>query len=172
MTPFDPADCSPPGSSVHGILQARRLEWVAISSSGESSRLREQTHVCCVSRTGRRVFTTEPRGSPGVRCRLSFIRHCSCSRGIRSCYLITSRRLHLQMPSHWALGFQNEEYTIIQTIFKWKKKGKFRECWVLFTLKSLSHVCVCVYLYVCVCMCLYAYACMYLCLYTYFWQDA
>ena len=29
----DPTDCSPPGSSVHGILQARVLEWVAISSS-------------------------------------------------------------------------------------------------------------------------------------------
>jgi len=33
----DPMDCSPPGSSVHGILQARILEWVAISSSGGSS---------------------------------------------------------------------------------------------------------------------------------------
>ena len=33
----DPMDCSPPGSSVHGILQARILEWVAISSSRESS---------------------------------------------------------------------------------------------------------------------------------------
>ena len=30
---FDPVDCSPPGSSVRGILQARKLEWVAISSS-------------------------------------------------------------------------------------------------------------------------------------------
>ena len=29
----DPTDCSPPGSSVHGILQARILEWVAISFS-------------------------------------------------------------------------------------------------------------------------------------------
>ena len=29
----DPMDCSPPGSSVHGIFQARILEWVAISSS-------------------------------------------------------------------------------------------------------------------------------------------
>ena len=28
-------DCSPPGSSVHGMLQARILEWVAISSLGE-----------------------------------------------------------------------------------------------------------------------------------------
>ena len=31
----DPKDCKLPGSSVHGILQARILEWVAISSSGE-----------------------------------------------------------------------------------------------------------------------------------------
>ena len=33
----DPMDCSPPGSSVYGILQARVLEWVAISSSRGSS---------------------------------------------------------------------------------------------------------------------------------------
>ena len=30
-TPTDPMDCSPPGSSVHGIFQARALEWVAIA---------------------------------------------------------------------------------------------------------------------------------------------
>ena len=36
LTLFDPMDCSPPGSSVHGILQARTLEWVAISFSRES----------------------------------------------------------------------------------------------------------------------------------------
>ena len=41
----DPVDCSPPGSSVHGILQARVLEWVAISFSRGSSRPRDQTHV-------------------------------------------------------------------------------------------------------------------------------
>ena len=33
LTLCDPMDCSPPGSSVHGILQAGTLEWVAISSS-------------------------------------------------------------------------------------------------------------------------------------------
>ena len=32
LTLFDPMDCSPPGSSVHGILQARILEWVAMPS--------------------------------------------------------------------------------------------------------------------------------------------
>ena len=36
-TPSDPMDCSPPGSSVHGILQAKVLEWVAISFSKRSS---------------------------------------------------------------------------------------------------------------------------------------
>ena len=41
----DPMDCSPPGSSVHGILKARILEWVARPSSRASSRPRDQTHV-------------------------------------------------------------------------------------------------------------------------------
>ena len=39
----DPVNCSPPGSSVHGILQARILEWVVISFSRESSPPRDQT---------------------------------------------------------------------------------------------------------------------------------
>ena len=38
-------DCSPPGSSVYGILQARILEWVAISFSRGSSQPRDQTQV-------------------------------------------------------------------------------------------------------------------------------
>ena len=37
LTLCDPMDCSPPGSSVHGILQARIQEWVAISFSRGSS---------------------------------------------------------------------------------------------------------------------------------------
>ena len=40
--------CSPPGSSLHGILQARVLEWVAISFSRGSSRPRDQTQVSCI----------------------------------------------------------------------------------------------------------------------------
>ena len=41
LTLCDPKDCSPPGSSVHGIFQARLLEWVAMPSSRGSSRLRK-----------------------------------------------------------------------------------------------------------------------------------
>ncbi|ADY76802.1 PP287 [Orf virus] len=37
----DPMDCSLPGSSIHGILQAKTLEWVAISFSRGSSSLRD-----------------------------------------------------------------------------------------------------------------------------------
>ena len=40
LTHCDPMDCSPPGSSVHGILQARTLEWVAMPSSKGSSQPR------------------------------------------------------------------------------------------------------------------------------------
>ena len=40
---LDPADCSPPGSSVHGILEARILEWAAIPFSRGSSRPRHRT---------------------------------------------------------------------------------------------------------------------------------
>ena len=45
----DPMDCSPPGSSVHGILQARILEWVAISFSRGSSQPRDWTRVSCIA---------------------------------------------------------------------------------------------------------------------------
>ena len=41
----DPMDCSLPGSSVHGIFQAKVLEWIAISSSRGSSRPRDQTQI-------------------------------------------------------------------------------------------------------------------------------
>ena len=45
----DPMDCSLPGSSLHGILQARILEWVAISFSRGSSQLRDRTWVSCIA---------------------------------------------------------------------------------------------------------------------------
>ena len=48
----DSVDCSPPGSSIHGILQAKILEWVAISFSRISSRSRDWTQVSRIA--GRR----------------------------------------------------------------------------------------------------------------------
>ena len=52
-------DSSPPGSSVHGILQARMLEWVAIPSSKGSSWPKDQTQVSCVPG---RLFTVWATG--------------------------------------------------------------------------------------------------------------
>ena len=60
----DPLDCSLTVSSVHGILQARILEWVAIPFSKESSQSRDQT---CASRTVGRFFTTELPGKPMIQ---------------------------------------------------------------------------------------------------------
>ena len=46
---WDPMNCSLPGSSVHGILQARLLEWVVIPFSRGSSQPRNQTVVSCIA---------------------------------------------------------------------------------------------------------------------------
>ena len=56
LTLCDAMDCSPPGSSVHGILQARILEWAAIFCSRGSSRPRDQTHIFYISCTGQQVL--------------------------------------------------------------------------------------------------------------------
>ena len=57
----DPMNCSSPGSSVHGILQVRILEWVAIPFSSESSQPRGWTQVSC---TAGRLFTIS--GTKGI----------------------------------------------------------------------------------------------------------
>ena len=64
LTLCDPMDCSPPGSSAHGTLQVRALEWVARPSSRGSSRLRDQICVSCISCTVGRFFINEPPGKP------------------------------------------------------------------------------------------------------------
>ena len=50
LTLCNPMDCCPQGSSLHGISQARILEWVAISFSRGSSRPRNQTPISCIGR--------------------------------------------------------------------------------------------------------------------------
>ena len=57
----DPVDRNLPGSSVHGILQARILEWVAIPFSRGSSQPRDWTQVFCIAG---RFFTPEIPGKP------------------------------------------------------------------------------------------------------------
>ena len=84
----NPMDCSPSGSSVHGILQARILEWIAIPFSRRSSRLRDRTWVSCIAG---RFFTLWAIRKPMI-CELylnktfskgkyicSFVRYCQIS---------------------------------------------------------------------------------------------
>ena len=52
----DPKDCSPPGSFVLGIPQARILMWVTVSYSRASSWPRDQTQISCVSCIGRQIL--------------------------------------------------------------------------------------------------------------------
>ena len=60
-----PMDYSPPGSSVHGILQGRILERVATPSSRELSRPRDQTHAYCISCIGMWIlYHLSHQGSP------------------------------------------------------------------------------------------------------------
>ena len=56
-----PMDCSLPGSSVHGILQARTLEWVAMPFSSGSSQPRDRTQASCIAGG---FFTSEPPEKP------------------------------------------------------------------------------------------------------------
>ena len=64
VTLCHPIDHSPQGSSVHAILQAGILKWVAISSSMGSSRHRDQTWASCSSCIAGEFFTAEPPGKP------------------------------------------------------------------------------------------------------------
>ena len=61
LTLCSPLDCRLPGSSAHGVLQARILEWVATFFSRGTSQARDRTHVSCI---GRRFLNTEPPGKP------------------------------------------------------------------------------------------------------------
>ena len=66
LTLCNPMDCRPPGSSIHGIFQARILEWVVIRFSRGFSQSKDQTQVSCIAD---RFFTmSEP--SEIIKCKL------------------------------------------------------------------------------------------------------
>ena len=72
---WDPADCSPPGSTVHGILQARILEWVAIPFSRGSSQPRDRTWVFCIVGGLFLIWATREASSQTVQHRISAVLH-------------------------------------------------------------------------------------------------
>ena len=84
----NPLDCSLPGSSVHGISQARMLEWVAISSFRESCQPRDQTHISCVGR--RILYQCNPWEAQVRTSKGSLFRAC-CSNGVSHYHLPSGR---------------------------------------------------------------------------------
>ena len=71
-----PRDCSLPGVSVHGIVQARILERVAIPLSRESSQARVQTHASCISHIPGGFFPSKPPRKPQVGMELLYNSVC------------------------------------------------------------------------------------------------
>ena len=79
LTLCDSMNCSPPGRSVHGILQARISEWIAIPFFRGSSWPRDWTWVSCISCIVGRFFITEPPAKPLHLSRaLNFFFYFSC----------------------------------------------------------------------------------------------
>ena len=93
-------DCSLPGSSVHGIFQARILEWVAISFSMGSSRPRDRTHISWI---GRRIFY-----------------HWATREGQARAYLVFTK-ITMTIP-----GYQEKDF-LLPLISIWKIKKLRRE---------------------------------------------
>ena len=104
-------DCSPPGSAVCGVSQARILEHVAMSSSKESSQPRDRTQVSCISCIGKRALH-HPRhlGSQRWRRRMS-----KCSKGVWWVLLSTTHAV-----SSWELNTLPLLNAIVH-VFKIKK---------------------------------------------------
>ena len=96
----DPMDCSPPGSSVHGISQASMLKWVAIPFSRRSSQCRGQTQVSC---TAGGFFTSESPGKPSCFWILLLL-----SRVSRVWLCATPEMAAHQAPP--SLGFSRQEH--------------------------------------------------------------
>ena len=63
LTLCDPMDCGLPGSPVHGIYQARILEWVAFPFSRGSSQSKDQTHISCIAGGFFTIWATKTPGT-------------------------------------------------------------------------------------------------------------
>ena len=138
-----PTDCSPPGSSVHGILQARILQWVATLSSRGSPWPKDQTCISCI---GRRILTTStickatwdgPRFIHVANSKISFFFTVEYYSVFYT--YITSSFIHSSMDGHFGsfhvLAVENEAAVNtrvyisfqISVLKNWKKKKK--HCW-------------------------------------------
>ena len=83
-THCDPRDCSPPSSFVHGILQARILEWIAVPFSRGSSQPWDRTHISCMAG---RFFITSITHSFTMNIIIFYCMYCFITNLSESCHL-------------------------------------------------------------------------------------
>ena len=100
---LQPHGQSPPGSSVHGILQARILEWVAMLSSRGSSRPRDQT--LCLLNCQAGSLPLVPPGKPSTHGAIKWKKVKSL---IRVRLFVTPWTVAYQAPP--SVGFSRQEY--------------------------------------------------------------
>ena len=98
LTLCDPMDCSLPGSSVHGIFQARILEWVAMPFSKGSSPPRDQTHFSQVSWLGRQFLYSGATWEAHLILMLMYLlNNLDCDKNsIQTTYLFIKTHLHVK----------------------------------------------------------------------------
>ena len=106
LTLCKPVDCSLPGSSVHGILQARILEWVAISFSRGSSQPRDWTQVSCI--VGRWFILWATREVLKWLGNYSIVQFSSVQLLSRVWLFVTPCTVAYQDPP--SMGFSRQEY--------------------------------------------------------------
>ena len=121
--PCDPVNCSPPGSSVLGISQARILEWVAISFSRGSSQW-GRTHISCIAGW---LFTTEPPGKPVLKKEIFF----QVLSEKFSCLLKRKRGVYVGESIDIVLPFKNasfHSYRVIRYHWRFLAHKSFANC--------------------------------------------
>ena len=119
-----PIDCSLPGSSVHGILQARILEWVTMPSSRGSSRPRDRTYVSCLLHWQAGSLPLAPPGKPlcrlQTRCTISIFIAILFATDFRCVNWLNSTKIH---PSQWVSS--SIQTRVFFFFFFWQGVGSF-----------------------------------------------
>ena len=147
---YDPMDCRPPGSSVHGIFQAGVLEWIAISFSKGSSTPRDWTQVSCIAGRFFTIWTTRevPHPCPSLECsalnwlhpKISFCYNPTNSVCIYPAFCPVSCNLHFLLLGVYFLVFMEH---IFITSGTWKallKRPLMSEMSILLSLVIISLV--------------------------------
>ena len=116
----NPLDCSPPGSSINGTLQARILEWVAMPFSSRSSQPRDQTCVFCIGREI--LYLLSHQGNPRLLLTLSLLSSSyELRNGAHICFIACSGLK--------AMCGQKGREPDVTVFFNWHQWRRMLPCW-------------------------------------------